>query len=108
MKETRNAVQRSIGRLAPWLVLLATIMAVSASLTSPASAEGGDAEKLLKAMSDYVASQKTISVTYDSDIEVITSNLQKIQLTNSGQLPLSRQAKLQAPRTRRYRDLAIR
>jgi hypothetical protein len=38
-----------------------------------ASAENGDAEKLLKGMADYVSSQKTLAVTYDSDIEVITS-----------------------------------
>ncbi len=107
MRETRNAVQRSIGRSAPWPVLLAAIMAVSASLTSPASAEGGDAEKLLKAMSDYVASQKAMSVAYDSDIEVITSNLQKIQFTSSGQVQLSRPDKLRATRTGGYRDIEI-
>jgi len=107
MRETRNAVYRSIGRSAPWPVLLATIMAVSASLTSPASAEGGDAEKLLKAMSDYVASQKAMSVTYDSDIEVITSNLQKIQFTSSGQIKLNRPDKLRIRRTGGYADVEL-
>ena len=35
-------------------------------------------------MSDFVASQKNISVTFDSDVEVITSDLQKLQFTSSG------------------------
>jgi hypothetical protein len=39
-------------------------------------------------MSDYVASQKAISLTFDTDIEVMTTNLQKIKFTNSGQLLL--------------------
>ena len=86
MKETRNIVQKSVSRWAPSPFLLATVLTVSASLMSQASAQSGDAEKLLKATSDYVASQKAMSVTYDSDIEVITSNLQKIQFTSSGQL----------------------
>jgi hypothetical protein len=58
-------------------------------------------------MSDYVASQKTMSVTYDSDIEVITSSLQKIQFTSSGQLQMSRPDKLRATRTGGYRDVEV-
>jgi hypothetical protein len=72
-----------------------------------AHAQQDSASKILKAMSDYVASQKTISVTYDSDIEVITSNLQKIQFTSSGQVQLSRPDKLRATRTGGYRDIEI-
>ena len=73
-----------------------------------ASAQGGgDAEKLLKGMADYVASQKTLSVSYDSDIEVVTSHLQKIQFTSSGQVQMSRPDKLRATRTGGYRDVEI-
>ena len=107
MKESRNAVEKSVGRSATWPVMLGTMLTVSASLISHASAESGDADRLLKAMTDYVASQKTISVTYDSDIEVITSHLQKIQFTSSGQVQLSRPDKLRATRTGGYRDVEI-
>jgi hypothetical protein len=34
----------------------------------PAKANDGDARKILKAMSDYVAGQKSLSATYDADI----------------------------------------
>ena len=55
-------------------VSIGTILATGVWLIFQASAQGGgDAEKLLKAMADYVASQKTLSVSYDSDIEVVTS-----------------------------------
>ena len=85
-----------------------TILATSVWLISQASAQGGgDAEKLLKGMADYVASQQTLSVSYDFDIEVITSNLQKIQFTSSGQVQLSRPDKLRATRTGGYRDVEI-
>jgi hypothetical protein len=81
--------------------------AVSFSIMPVANAQGGDAEKLLKGMSDYVASQKAISITYDSDIEVITSELQKIQFTSSGQVQLVRPNKLHVTRTGGYRDVEV-
>ena len=49
-------------------------------------------------MTDYVASQKVISATYDSDIEVITNDLQKIQFASSGQMLLSRPDKARVSR----------
>jgi hypothetical protein len=63
--------------------------------------------KTLEAMSDFVASQKTLSVTFDSDIEVITSELQKVQFTSSGQVQLSRPDKLHATRTGGYTDVEL-
>jgi hypothetical protein len=80
-------------------VLIGIIVTVSVSNITFTTAQGGDAEMILKAMSDHVASQKTVSVTYDSDIEMITSHLQKIQCTSSGQVQLSRPDKLRATRT---------
>lgn len=37
-----------------------------------------DALEILKAMSDYIASQKNISLTYDLDVEVVTPEVEKI------------------------------
>jgi hypothetical protein len=82
-------------------------MAAVISLVSGAHAQSSDANKLLKAMSDYVAGQKTMSITYDSDVEVITSNLQKIQFTSSGQVQMTRPDKLRATRTGGYKDIEI-
>ena len=70
-------------------------------------AQASDAKSMLKAMSDYVGSQKTIELTFDSDIEVITPQLEKIQFTNSGEALLSRPDKLRAHRVGGYADVAM-
>ncbi|MGE5320383.1 MAG: DUF2092 domain-containing protein [Hyphomicrobiaceae bacterium] len=70
-------------------------------------AQGNDAKAILKAMSDYVGSQKTIEVTFDSSIEVITPQLEKIQFNNSGELLLSRPDKLRAHRVGGYADVSL-
>jgi hypothetical protein len=72
-----------------------------------AQAQGSDAKAILKAMSDYVSSQKTIELTFDSDIEVITPQLEKIQFTNSGDVLVSRPDKLRAHRVGGYADVAL-
>jgi hypothetical protein len=107
MNQTHEAPKTSIGQAPRWPIVLGAMLAMSVTLMPSAKAQGGDAEKLLKAMSDYVAGQKNISVSYDSDIEVITSHLQKIQFTSSGQVQLSRPDKLRATRTGGYRDVEV-
>jgi hypothetical protein len=69
--------------------------------------QGDDAVQILKAMANYVTSQQTISLKYDSDIEVITPELQKIQFTSSGQLLLSRPDKIRGTRTGGYADVEL-
>lgn len=80
-------------------------LVLGAVLMAAPSAQADDANKILKGMSDYVGSQKNISVTFDTDIEVITSDLQKLQFASSGQLMLSRPDKLHATRTGGYADV---
>ena len=76
--------------------------------SSGAQAEAGDdAKAILKAMSDYVSSQKTIELSFDSDIEVITPELEKIQFTNSGDALLSRPDKLRAHRVSGHADVTM-
>src|SRR5258708_39672499 len=53
-------------------------------------------------MTDYTAAQKSISATFDSDIEVVTPELEKIQFTSSGKLQLTRPDKLRIRRTGGY------
>src|SRR3954470_151476 len=63
------------------------------------AAKADDAEALLKAMTDYTAAQKAISAAFDSDIEIVTPELEKIQFTSSGKLQLARPDKLRVTRT---------
>ena len=89
--------------------VLAYILAITAAIgmSWPLAAQGGDAKSILKAMSDYINSQKTIEITFDSDIEVITPQLEKIQFTNSGDILMSRPNKLRAHRVGGYADVAL-
>src|SRR5262249_55419322 len=75
---------------------------------APAGARAeDDAAKILKASTDYVAAQKSVSATFDSDIEVITPDLQKIQFASSGQMKLERPDKLRIRRTGGYADVEL-
>lgn len=92
------------GRMSAASLVFAVVLFASAS---GVQAQEPDAKAILKAMSDYVSRQKTIEVTFDSDIEVITPQLEKIQFTNSGELLLSRPDKLRAHRIGGYADVAL-
>jgi hypothetical protein len=92
------------GRVSAASLVFAAVLFVPAS---GVQAQAPDAKAILKAMSNYVGSQKTIEVTFDSDIEVITPQLEKIQFTNSGELLLSRPDKLRAHRVGGYADVAL-
>ena len=81
--------------------------AVLAATPLAARAQDGDALVLLKAMSDYVGSQKTIEITFDSSIEVITPQLEKIQFTNSSHALLNRPNQLTAHRQGGYADVSM-
>lgn len=72
-----------------------------------AQAREGDARSILKATADYLSSQQTIELKFDSDIEVVTPELEKIQFTNSGEVLLSRPDKLRAHRVGGYADVAL-
>lgn len=89
------------------LCTLIGLAVITAATDNRAIAQGQDAVKILKAMSDYVSSQKALSVTFDSDVEVVTTTLQKIQFTNSGQVQLSRPDKLRVTRTGGYTDVEV-
>ncbi|TCR66706.1 DUF2092 domain-containing protein [Rhizobium sp. BK376] len=89
------------------LTLCCVALAVAAATTTPACAAGDDAAKILKAMSDYLAAQKNVSVTFDSSIEVITPQMEKIQFDNSGSLQFVRPDKIRATRTGGYSDVEM-
>lgn len=93
----------SVGRACTALLLAAALLTAA----SGALAQAGDARVMLKAMSDYLGAQKTIQFTYDSAIEVITPQLEKIQFASSGDALLSRPDKLRAHRVGGYSDVTM-
>ena len=58
-------------------------------------------------MSDYVTSQKSITAAFNTDIEAVTPELQKIQFASSGEVQLIRPDKLHASRTGGYTDVEL-
>jgi hypothetical protein len=86
---------------------LVLALTLTVSVMGSARAEGDDATKILKTMSDYMASQKSINVNYDTDVEVITGDLQKIQFTSSGHVLMVRPDKLRVSRVGGYSDVEL-
>ena len=86
-----------------------TALVLILGLYNPAGARAdeADARKIVKAMSDYMASQKTLSFAYDASLEVISVDHQRLALASSGTVTLTRPDKLRATpcwRFCRYRD----
>ena len=66
--------------------------------SSSVRADEAEAKSLLKAMSDYLAAQTTISFGYDTNLEIVTKDHQKLLLASSGTMDLSRPDKFRGSR----------
>jgi hypothetical protein len=70
-------------------------------------ADEADAKNLLKAMSDYMVSQKAISFGFDATLEVITKDDQKLALASSGSITMNRPGKIRAKRSGGHADIEM-
>ena len=100
-------MSRSRRRSLAVLAFAVALLGLAAVPMRPVQAAEDDALQILKAMSDYLASQKTISATFDSSLEVITPQSEKIQFASSGTLLLSRPNEIRATRTGGYADVEM-
>ncbi|MCS0462395.1 MULTISPECIES: DUF2092 domain-containing protein [Rhizobium] len=84
-------------------------LALICVLGAPPDAGAGEAEAkgLLKAMSDYLDAQETISFGYDSNLEVVTKDHQKILLASSGKIKIERPDKIRVARTGGFADVEM-
>jgi hypothetical protein len=82
-----------------WSAFLAVVATAGITNISAARADATDAKNLLKAMSDYLAAQKAVSFDYDVDLELVSTQQQKIALASSGSLILNRPDKVHLTRT---------
>jgi hypothetical protein len=90
-----------------WLSAAVVVGVVGTGTGDVARADEGEARNLLKAMSDYMAGETTISFNYDSDLEVVTSDLQKLKFASSGTVSLSRPDKIRVTRTGGFADVEM-
>jgi hypothetical protein len=86
------------------LVLLAAIAITGAPDVRAAE---GQAETILKAMTDFVSRQENLSLKYDADVEVVTPTIEKIQFSASGDVTLSRPNRFRISRTGGYADVEL-
>ena len=91
----------------PALNISAAALALMVALGAPtiASADEAAAKSLLKAMSDYLAAQKAISFSYDSNLEIVTKDKQKLALASSGTVTLDRPDKARVTRHGGFADI---
>jgi hypothetical protein len=88
-------------------VIFAVALASSIGLGMPlvTRADESAAKTLVKAMSDYMAEQKSISFSFDTDLEIVTKDKQKLALASSGTVSLSRPDKLHVTRHGGFADV---
>jgi hypothetical protein len=87
--------------------IFATMLALMIALLTPlgARADEAAAKSLLKAMSDYMAAQNTISFSYDTNLEIVTNDKQKLALASSGMTALNRPDKVRITRQGGFADV---
>jgi hypothetical protein len=85
----------------------ATLVVCFSESLIPAYADEADANRIVKAMSDYLASQKAISFSYDTNLEVITTDHQKILLASSGKMEMGRPDKFRMSRAGGFANIEI-
>jgi hypothetical protein len=71
------------------VIILAAALGGLAGI-SAGRADEADAKRLFKVMSDYLAAQKAISFDYDVNLELVSTQQQKIALVSSGSMTLNR------------------
>lgn len=86
---------------------LCGVLVLMAGASTPGKAVAGEAEamSLLKAMTTYLAAQRQLSFRYDSDLEVVTSDKQRLTLASSGSVSLVRPDKIRATRQSGFVDI---
>jgi len=101
-----DAIEPRSNRLKKWLSAVA-LMTAAGAIMPVARADESAAKALFKAMSDYLAAQSVISFDFDSNLEIVTTQEQKIGLASSGTLTLNRPDKVRMSRTGGFADVEV-
>lgn len=86
---------------------VALCLIILSGMTTQARADEADAKRILKAMSDYVAGEKSISFNFDATLEVVTTDNQKLALASSGDVVLDRPNKIKVTRAGGFTDMEM-
>jgi len=104
----QNAIRKVMRSARAWAIALAAVVTVATANkadTPSTSPDQANAKKLVKLMSDYLASQKAIAFDFDTNLDVVTTQKQKVGLASSGTLTLNRPDKISATRKGGFADV---
>lgn len=88
------------------LVAAAAFMAAF-TVAAPARAQDGDPTEILKAMSDYLAEQTVFAFSFESAVEAVTKDFEKLQFVSSGSVTVNRPDKIRVTRTGGFIDAEL-
>jgi hypothetical protein len=83
---------------------LALMLGLGGAL-SWATADEADARNMFRVMSGHMAAQKAISFQFETVLEVVTTDKQKLALASSGKVTLNRPDKIRVTRTGGFADV---
>ena len=98
-KSVKMFVRCMVAVVLSFIVLLGTSAGVSA--------DEADAKRILKAMSDHLGAQKSLSFGFDATLEVVTKDDQKLALASSGTVILIRPDKIRVTRAGGFADVEM-
>jgi hypothetical protein len=93
-----QSITKAIRDVRIWTIALAVAMTAGAITTAATRPDETNAKNLVKKMSDYMAAEKAISFDYDTNLEIVTKENQKLGLASSGSMKLNRPDKIRATR----------
>ncbi|MGB5240790.1 MAG: DUF2092 domain-containing protein [Prochlorococcaceae cyanobacterium] len=85
----------------------AGLLAVAAGAVGSPGASAAEAEALalLKGMTTYMAAQQAMSFRYDADLDVVTTEQQRLTLASSGTVSLARPGRVRSTRSTGFADI---
>ncbi len=85
----------------------AGLIAVAAGMVAAPGAGAAEAEALalLKGMTTYMSAQQAMSFRYDANLDVVTSEQQRLTLASSGTVSLARPGRIRATRSTGFADV---
>ena len=83
--------------------LLAIALLPGSSVAAPST----DAKAIVKSMADYLAKQTDLHFAYDTDLDVVTDDLQKVTFASSGDTTISRPNKVRLSRHGGFTDFDL-
>ncbi len=94
----QKLLRSSTGTARTGLSVAALVAALALGTLSAAKADETEAKAMVKAMSDYLAAQKVIAFDFDTNLEIVSPDDQKVGLASSGKFTISRPDKVRATR----------